>query len=132
MNAFEEFCEVRQRPEEGHRRFFSTPYFDLMVWYRSDKTTITGFQLCYDKGRSERAITYKIDEGAGVRSHRFVAGNQADERSSIKTSILAGDAGSLAPSVIERFGMEASSLETSIIKFIEDGMRRFPVSANTR
>ncbi|MEE8440834.1 MAG: hypothetical protein V3S41_03865 [Spirochaetia bacterium] len=66
----QEWKQVRQRPEEGYRRWFRDEQFDLIVWYESD--TIVGFQLCYDTDTNERAITWyasgsyvhtKVDDG---------------------------------------------------------------------
>ena len=46
-------------PKKGDlpRRFISDDYFDLYVWYRPDQC-FHGFQLCYDKGGQERAVTW--------------------------------------------------------------------------
>lgn len=41
------------------RRWFSDEYFDLFVWL--DDAHLTGFQLCYDKGGRERALTWRKD-----------------------------------------------------------------------
>jgi hypothetical protein len=49
-----EIRDVRQIPGEGFRRWFSDGDFDLIVWYAGGE--IAGFQLCYDKGRRERAL----------------------------------------------------------------------------
>ena len=43
-----EFKGVRQREEEGIRRWFFDDYFDLIIWYDNNHQ-IEGFQLCYDK-----------------------------------------------------------------------------------
>lgn len=58
-----ELPDARQIKNEGYRRWFSDKYFDLIVWYDADKTTIAGFQLCYDKLGRERAITWHKDKG---------------------------------------------------------------------
>jgi len=51
--------EHRTRVVRGDkpRKWISDDYFDLYVWYEPD-STIFGFQLCYDKGRDERALTW--------------------------------------------------------------------------
>ena len=58
-----EHRNVRQIRGEGHRRWFSDDYFDLIVWYEEGQ--IIGFQLCYDKGGRERALTWH-------RPHRYL------------------------------------------------------------
>jgi len=40
------------------RRWFSDEYFDLIIWLDADKN-VAGFQLCYDKGGHERALTWR-------------------------------------------------------------------------
>lgn len=44
------------------RRWFGNDYFDLIVWSDASET-IKGFQLCYDKGRRERALTWHRGRG---------------------------------------------------------------------
>lgn len=45
-------------------------YFELIVWF-ADDSTIWGFQLCYDRGRSERAFTWTAADGY---SHNRIVG----------------------------------------------------------
>ncbi|MFC1668833.1 hypothetical protein ACFL20_00450 [Spirochaetota bacterium] len=58
-----EIENAKQVPGEGFRRWFSDDYFELIVWFENDKETITGFQLCYDIYRKERALTWRKDKG---------------------------------------------------------------------
>jgi hypothetical protein len=53
--------EVRETAEdqEPRRRWFSDEYFDLVVW-QSVGNGIVGFHLCYDKARTERAVSWTI------------------------------------------------------------------------
>jgi len=60
----------RQNDNEK-RRIFSDDYFDLYIWL-DDNDEVSGFQLCYDKNRGERAFTWqksseyshlKVDDG---------------------------------------------------------------------
>ncbi|MBN2713727.1 MAG: hypothetical protein JXR97_15015 [Planctomycetes bacterium] len=50
------------------RRWFDDDYMDLIVWYNFCKV-VTGFQLCYDKGGYERALTWI--EGKGFSHNRI-------------------------------------------------------------
>ncbi|MGZ3160066.1 MAG: hypothetical protein ACXU7H_13345 [Burkholderiaceae bacterium] len=52
-----EIEKVRQIPGEAKRRWFSSTVMDLIVWL-DEKDVPSGFQLCYDKGQAERAITW--------------------------------------------------------------------------
>jgi len=40
----------------------SDDYFDLIVWYAADGS-VHGFQLCYERLRNERAVTWIRGEG---------------------------------------------------------------------
>ena len=46
---------IRQREEEGHRRWYVDEAMDLIVWF--EDSDVVGFQLCYDKGSDEKAVT---------------------------------------------------------------------------
>ena len=71
---------VRQIPEDGPRRWFVDDNMDLIVWYKDDLSSITGFQLCYDKKSVQRCLTWqKLDGGKGSLS--------SDGRFSIKRVI---------------------------------------------
>lgn len=68
MKVFSEIRAVRQIPGEAMRRWFMCDTMELIVWV-DDAGGPAGFQLCYDKGGIERALTWR--EGAGY-SHRRV------------------------------------------------------------
>lgn len=57
-----EIQDVRQNPGEPRRRWFSDNDLDLYVWLGEDGG-IVQFQLCYDKGRDEQALTWRPDTG---------------------------------------------------------------------
>jgi len=57
-----EATNIRQIEWDPKRRWFSSDYFDLIVWHSEEGEPI-GFQLCYDKGRGERALTWKASVG---------------------------------------------------------------------
>jgi len=44
------------------RRWFASPDIDLIVWFDEADSPIA-FQLCYDKRRAERALTWNPDNG---------------------------------------------------------------------
>jgi hypothetical protein len=52
-------CQICGEPE---RKWFSSDYFDLIVWFDEERKII-GFQLCYDKFKKERAITWTETNG---------------------------------------------------------------------
>lgn len=53
-----EISDVRQVDGEPLRRWFGSANLDLVVWL-SEQAVPVGFQLCYDKQRAERAITWR-------------------------------------------------------------------------
>ena len=53
-----EIKNTRQIPGEGIRRWFRDEEIDLIVWY-ADDGAVEGFQLCYDKSKHERALTWR-------------------------------------------------------------------------
>jgi hypothetical protein len=62
MDTLRELPDTRQVEGEPRRRWFSSPDLDLIVWV-DDDDAILGFQLCYDKTRGERALTWRVDRG---------------------------------------------------------------------
>jgi hypothetical protein len=60
--GLKEVANVRQVPGEPRRRWFESPEFDLVVWYDAAGAP-ESFQLCYDKGAGERAVTWQPGTG---------------------------------------------------------------------
>jgi hypothetical protein len=52
-----EIRNVKQERGGGRRRWFESDGLDLVVWYAKD--ALTGFQLCYDFGDGEQAVTWR-------------------------------------------------------------------------
>ena len=44
-------------------RQFANKYFDIYVWFESDRRSLVGFQLCYNKGIDEHALTWTKIKG---------------------------------------------------------------------
>jgi hypothetical protein len=58
-----EIKNISQKEKDRFRRWFGDDFFDLIVWYDTDKI-MRGFQLCYDKyGIEERVLTWKTEHG---------------------------------------------------------------------
>jgi len=75
--------DVRQHPNEPFRRWFSDDNFDLIVWFKPDKT-IYGFELTYDKTDHEKAIRWFANKAL---SHHNVDSGEQDPRAN-RTPIL--------------------------------------------
>lgn len=57
-----EVLNVKQIDGEPVRRWFASPQLDLFIWYDEDEQIIQ-FQICYDKGPDERALTWHHQDG---------------------------------------------------------------------
>jgi hypothetical protein len=53
-----EIRNVRQERGGARRRWFESDGFDLVVWYDVGGG-LTGFQICYDNGEDEHAVTWR-------------------------------------------------------------------------
>src|ERR1043165_9780304 len=86
MDGLRETPRVRQIGGEPFRRWFSSLDLDLIVWLKGQE--LVGFQLCYDKQRSERAITWR--EGRGF-DHARVDDGESGGAWSKGTPLLVAD-----------------------------------------
>lgn len=67
---------VRQIEGEPRRRWFDDEYFDLIVWFDKDDS-IWGFQLCYDREKNPRALTWTKKYGykhTGIDNGEYIWG----------------------------------------------------------
>jgi len=62
MNPLREVRDCRQVRGEPRRRWFGSDQMDLIVWCDEAGAPL-GFQLCYDLGRTERALTWMPETG---------------------------------------------------------------------
>ena len=115
-----EFQDVRQVEGEGPRRWFFDDYFDLIVWYK-DNGEIDGFQLCYDKTGSERALTWNWNHG--YRHHKIDDGEMPFAAK--MSPILVQDGLFDRESVGERFSRESADVPPDIREFVLDKLKGF-------
>ena len=61
---FKEIRNVRQEPTAGRRRWFDDDVLplELIVWYDA-ADAVEGFQLCYNLGHGEHALTWRPTGG---------------------------------------------------------------------
>ena len=57
-----EIESVSQSEGTRLRRWFTDDDLDLYVWYEEDGSIIQ-FQICYDRGENEQALTWSADHG---------------------------------------------------------------------
>ena len=117
-----ERSHIRQIEGEGYRRWFSDEYFDLIVWYESSELrTITGFQLCYDKERGERALTW--------RSNRGYTHDRIDDGETVpgpkRTPVLMPDGAFERAPIVERLEREGSRIDQEVVRFVTQKIEQY-------
>ncbi len=112
----EEYKNVYQPEGEPKRRWFSDEYFDLIVWY-DDKDVIFSFQLCYDKTRKQRAITWK---NPSYYFHMKVDDGENRPGNYKSTPILVPDGIFDYRNIAERFKNDSAQLDSNISTLVYD------------
>jgi hypothetical protein len=123
-----EHRNVRQIRGEGHRRWFSDEYFDLIVW--SDRrgggrSNVTGFQLCYDRNGYERALTWMRDQGF---SHERVDTGETRAGTMKSTPILVADGVFDSAGVSSRFRQASKGIDRDIADLVIEKLAEYPGS----
>ncbi len=118
----QELENPRQIPEEPKRRWFTNDFFDLIVW--SDKSgKIIGFQLCYQKGTEEKAITWLSNAGF---SHKSVDDGESRPGRTKMTPILLPN-GEFNKKMVVNFSLERSrEIDTEVVNFVYDKLSEYP------
>lgn len=113
---------VRQRPEEGFRRWFVSPFFELIVWYEAEGREVSGFQLCVSRNAVERAFTWTKD----YTSSHYVSESQTEPGiSRMATGVLKGDGRRYSEEIVTRFETEASDLEPGLRTLVIEKLREY-------
>ena len=120
-----EIANPRQVPGEGRRRWFTDGYFDLIVWYEREGGGISGFQLCYDTGWKERALTWRRGKGY---DHRRVDDGEVSGRMKM-TPILVPDGIFDYRAIAERFHRESETIDPEIRELVHSRLVSYPQSA---
>ncbi len=95
------------------RRWLVDERFDLIVWYDSH-AAVHGFQLCYDKPHSERALTWITDRGF---SHMQVDSGEANAFCNM-TPILLPDGSFPAERVAAEFQRHAQAVPAELRELV--------------
>ncbi|MGZ8215717.1 hypothetical protein [Methylomagnum sp.] len=109
-----EIESVRQIPGEPKRRWFNSPDMDLIVWLREDGEPCA-FQLCYDKGHGERALTFR--DGVGLE-HRAVDDGEATAAKMKASPILVPDGALPQGRVLRLFLENAGRVPEAISAYV--------------
>ena len=110
IDGLRELPNTRQVEGEPRRRWFSSPDLDLIVWV-DEREAIVGFQLCYDKTRGERALTWRLGRGY---DHMGVDDGEQNAGQHKSTPILVADGFFDRERVSEIFLKSSESLPASI------------------
>jgi len=114
-----EIKRTKQNAGEPFRRWFADDYFDLIMWYEKSGE-ILGFQLCYDKEKQERALTYTKENGfthEGVLSGGAIFANASP--------ILIQDGLFNADLIIEKFKAHSRDLPREIAAYVEKMLKSY-------
>jgi len=122
MGMLTEILGVRQIPDEPQRRWFQSDDLDLIVWC-DEAGAPTGFQLCYDKPRSEHALTWTPELGF---LHTAVDDGEEVGISYKKTPVLVADGYFNVNRLNERFAAASAELPPEIVEFVGSRLRQHP------
>ena len=118
---------VHQIKGEPKRRWFSSDYFDLIVWFDEDKE-ICGFQLCYDIKRFERALTWI--KGSGYSHNRIDSGEYGGLQSK-ESPILVKDGFFNKTEIDVRFIKESTEIDQEISNFVHQKIEAYDMRGIT-
>jgi hypothetical protein len=112
------------RSVKPQRRWFSDHRMDLILWYDGEGE-IEGFQLCYDKLRRERALTWT--RHGGFLHHRVDDGEKTPF-SYKQTPILVEDGLFDGATLSEEFLARARELPDDLRQLVVDRIAGFSVA----
>ena len=111
-----EYKDVYQPEGEPKRRWFFDNYFDLIVWY-NEEGNIFGFQLCYDRPRNQRALTWK---SPSLYFHMRIDDGENRPGNYKSTPILVPDGVFDFKSIAERFKIVSTNVDSNISELVYD------------
>jgi len=121
----QEIPNVRQIPGEDRRRWFASDDMDLTVWF-DDRDRVTGLELCYDKGKRERAVRWR--RGAGFLHERVDNGEGRPGRYK-GTPILLPDGALDAKKLSRLFRENSRDMDERVAGFVYRKLLAYPSSS---
>ena len=109
-----EIVNVKQLKDEPRRRWFSASTLDLFIWYEEDESIIQ-FQLCYDKGPSEKALTWHHERG--IMHHAVDDGENRTFRMKGSPIMINNDEFDIE-NILSKFKELAGDIEYGTVSFI--------------
>lgn len=117
-----EDIHVRQIPGDRKRRWFSSNDFDLIVWL-NDNGTFAGFELCYDKTRTEHSLAWRPPAGF---AHMTVDEGEHRPGRYKATPVLVPDGQFDAPRIYSAFAKESHSLPKDVAAYVLQTLEQHP------
>ena len=109
-----EFVHVKQECRAGRRRWFESDGLDLVVWHDA-ADRMEGFQICYDFGRGEHALTWRPDSGF---AHSAVDTGDDFQGGAKLTPILVPDGAVPWAELAARFAERSDTLEPPLRELV--------------
>lgn len=110
-----EIKHVKQERGTGRRRWFESEGLDVVVWLERDGS-VNGFQLCYDLGKGEHALTWRF--GSGFAHSSIDSGD--DSPFANLTPVLSPDPHVPWAEVARLFELRSATLESPLRRLIHD------------
>lgn len=101
------------------RRWFESDGFDLVVWYESSGE-VSGFQLCYQFGSGEHALTWR--RTTGFTHHAVDSGSEGPFKN--ETPILVADGAVPWTEIARTFEARAGLLEPALRELVREKLAR--------
>jgi hypothetical protein len=124
IDPLDELPTISQVPGQGFRRWFRSGYFDLVMWYESRGGQLSGFQLCYQKGIDEHALTWRRESGF---DHKRV--DDGDDGPSVVgykgAPVLVRDGVVDIPALVDHFILSASGIDKEVFAFVLGKLRDY-------
>jgi hypothetical protein len=117
-----EHLNVRQIPGESKRRWFQSENFDLIVWLSEDNG-FSGFELCYDKQRTEHSISWSKTRGF---EHMSVDDGEQRPGKYKASPMLTADGRFDGQRVYSSFLKASTAIPREVAVFVLTALRRHP------
>lgn len=115
---FREIKNVKQERGAGRRRWFESDGLELVVWL-DQAEAIIGFQLCYDFGRGEYALTWRA--GVGFAHSEVDPGESTPFKN--ETPVLVPNGHAPWRQIVDAFAARDGMLEPGLRDFVQERLR---------
>lgn len=110
-----EIKNVRQEYGAGPRRWFESDGLELVVWF-SPGGAVEGFQLCYDFGQGEHALTWRA--GSGFTHCEIDAGEATPFKN--ETPVLTPKGTAPWMELVRGFDRRSAALDADLRAFVRE------------